>query len=61
MGHKFKQVFQKGSTLPRKNCFLTVMFTLTDSLSHVASAAFTQARLRLGSGLLTLITLRDAE
>jgi hypothetical protein len=32
-----------------KICFLTAMFARPDSLSHVISAAFAQARLKLGS------------
>jgi len=37
-------------------CFSTGMFMLPNSLSHVTSATFAQARLRLDSGLLTLFT-----
>jgi hypothetical protein len=36
-------------------CSLTGMFALSNSMSHVSSAFFAQARLRPGSGLLTLL------
>jgi hypothetical protein len=40
-----------GTTVPPATVgFLTAMFALPESLSHVTNAAFAQARLRLGSG-----------
>jgi hypothetical protein len=45
-----KRLYKRGPNTHKLLCFLTAIFALPESLSHVTSAAFTQARLRLGSG-----------